>query len=276
MPRHNPAGRLHHFLAKAKQAPADTPEAADIWAKVFGLAGSSLSETDARVATQLTLLRQQLAQVRLALTTKGVAKETWSAALDRASNAMNPRLLGSKWNSVTQHLTPDTLAVLALLAEMLPEDRIVLDDESSAQMELHLSDLLGQIETSKLPLDLQAFLIGQVNAALDALRDYPLRGPEVFSEASDRAAADWAVHQSLVRTFRDDPVVKDTFDIWPMFKEKAKNVLLLGQLAKLLFVDAPQVIDRIPISGGALPPAGVEAPAVQALPSSIQGVVEEQ
>lgn len=276
MPRHNAAGRLYYFLSKAQQAPADTPEAADVWAKVLGLAGSSLPDTDARVATQLTLLRQQLSQIRLALTTKGIAKDTWSTALDRAGNAINQRLLGSKWNTVTQHLTPDTMAVLALLPEILPEDEVALDDETSTALEVHLSELLEHIEASSLPLDLRAFLINQVNAALDALRDYPLRGPVVFAEASDRAAADWAVNQSLVRDYRDDPVVKDTFDIWPSFKDKAKTVLLLGQLAKLLFVDAPQIIDRLPIQGGAHPRAEVQAPEVRALPSSKQGIVEDQ
>lgn len=274
MPRHNAAARLHRVLTKVLQTPADAVESADLWAKVFGIPEDF--DPDSRVIATLGVLRAQLGRIRFALKTQGVAEETWQAAVTGVDRALSPRQLGSKWATVTQHLTPETMSVLALLAEILPNESVVLAEATITEIELHLSDLLHRTETSDLPLELKLFLVHQIATARDALSDYPLRGPAAFTEASDASAQEWAVNQDLVREHMSDPLVRETFDIWPSIKEKAKNVLLLGQLAKLLFIDAPQIIAQLPAPDFGQEHFPSPAAAPKALPSRGTPSIEDE
>lgn len=275
MPRHNAAARLYSWLSKAQAASADSAEAADVWAKVFGISGSLPPDVDTQVLARLSVLRKQRQDVATALTFRKVEKERWEPALARAAHALSPRLLGSKWGSVVQHLTPDTMAVLGLIPEFLEEDKVHLDEDQLDELEIHILDIQGRIESSGLPLEVQMFLLSQIRIALDALHDFRFRGPESFAEASDRAAQEWLVNHEVIRTYRDEPIVKETLDIWPAVKEKARTVVLLGQLAKLIFIDVPQLVHQLPSTTPTLPPPAVEQ-ITEALPSRGPAYIEDE
>ncbi len=243
MSRSNVASRLFRVVQKASET-GDGPVSADAWAMIFELPEEERDDRDFKVASCLGIMRSQLRLMKEGLLAKSIPADIWADCVTNVGNALNARNLGAKWGLVTQHLRPEALSVLRALPEFLDHDGPELEEADRHKALSELDSLVLGYDSAGLPPEIIDFLMSQVNLARRAMWEYPLRGPAAVAEASDAAARDWIVHAEIIAPYRTNPSVVGTYDIWPGFEKWGKRAVLIGALAKLVFMTVPDLIDR--------------------------------
>jgi hypothetical protein len=151
---------------------------------------------------------------------------------------------GGHWKNVLARLSSEVMAVLALLPELLPSehDRALTQDEWDI-IKHNLDEVRIVVDQSALPRRVIQFLSAQLELFQRALREYPIRGGISFQEASDVAAAQWLSKQPDIEQHIADPAVQRVASLWDL-RRFAKDLVLLGTLARLIFLDAPAMLNK--------------------------------
>lgn len=239
----NSASRIYPVVVAITQHPTNDT-AADVWARVLGVPEGT-TDADSLVVRRLGMLQQQLKALRTALGPKANSP-IFKPHLLRLEHTFRLRNLGLPWDSAIRNQMPETTReVLGSWAEMLPADGFELGDELEALI-LRIAEIRRELEVATdLDLDLQAFLLNQLDIMESALRDSRWGGPEPIIEAIDRAAQCLAQNSSLVKGAAEEALVQQVWEVWARIRSLGGSTLRIGMLATWLLVDVPDALRQM-------------------------------
>jgi hypothetical protein len=243
MGRNNAAGRLHTLLKKASQVSGLSVP--DGWCSVFQIPGGVEGPREREIARMLTLMHNELDDIRAELGRTDIDRDTYESTLNRISNALSLKLFTAGWDSVKQHLSPEAMGVFAFIVQVLPADEEPLDEAELAELQKYVTSALAVLASGDLPEWAKQVLRTQYSIVLQALRDYPVRGAAAFRDASIRAVVEWEAHSDRMQTYADRPEVASVKELWPQIVKYGKRVALIHAFVAALLGTAKLGLDVV-------------------------------
>ncbi|MDP9317283.1 MAG: hypothetical protein M3R24_41580 [Chloroflexota bacterium] len=229
-PHFNSASRVLAIFEKvAKQGGGQSAEQA--WVNALGITAAAGVRRPLLVAEQVGKIIDEVELVHEYMKGTLYNKDRFEPVFEKAYQALNTNNLQASWNNFQTHLSESTLLGFGFFSEMLPHEEDPIDSAELEELAQQLQELKQHVRESGLPAHVKAFLLQQIRNLLDAIRDYPITGQKVFTEAFGRLSTNIAVNRELIRQYNEEPEFQTNWqrlgDAWGKVRNRVETVQLL-------------------------------------------------
>jgi hypothetical protein len=203
----NAARRLHAIFERA-QGPSGDPRAGSVWCKAVGLKLIGLSD-----AQQMTLALEVVAKLRKLIdeVEQGLKQHSSSTkyvtCLTRIREYINGGTIQAPWSGVVgQIYVGETLALLEMMADVLPDEGDVVAEEEIINLLQEIDALSQAFEKSSLPSFHAYYARILLTCLKQALIDYAffgIRGIRQSMQQTQGAFSEMSANQAVLATEAD-------------------------------------------------------------------------
>lgn len=216
--RINSAQRLYVILKVAAEQSGQN-NIGDVWAHSFNIENKSTIKRNHEVVENLGLLYNQFEVTKDLVEKTDYSSELYQFAFGRIDRILSVDNLSSKWASLKNHLTPDTLLTINWLSEVLPDEKTVLDKEFINEIEKQLSLLKESLAREQVPTSLKAFIERQVEIIEKALRQYGIIGTKSFRDALYKGYSSSHENGDIIAANKESDELSALGKVWKKLKE---------------------------------------------------------
>ena len=159
-------------------------------------------------------------------------EETYTSEIQHIELAIDPLLLNSSWNSVSQYLTPVTIKSLLLFSQSLPNEETEITSDEINELFARLSELESFLENSTLPERLILLIISQISLIREALYEYPIAGEKALHEAIRYAKGEYPEVKDLINENISKQEIQKLGEIWRKVNELSKKAVHVNDVVE--------------------------------------------
>ena len=226
----NAANRLHRLLTQAKQLPGNTLMG-EAWRKVLRLETDDLSLLLLRLGRLLELPHRVQAELQRVDAFNPGLHLRWKPAVDKAFSGLNLGAAIEPFQRLVDQTSLYSLEVCGdLLARFAPER--VLEREEISELWDKAQELLQSLDSSDLPVELDAYLRKHATSIIEALSSYDVVGVSGVQNAVESAVGSIPFNASVLARIReqDKPVFRK---FWTLLARAALIVSLTTDMVQL-------------------------------------------
>ncbi len=183
----NSAYRIHKLLSGLFFK--DNKQVLEAWGETFRISHPNHATKALVVSECLNAIR--LESLILQEQTAGlVRQEIIESHVGKIHEAISPMLLPSTWSAVKQYLTADTLLMLDLCSDMLPNEETQVSQEDLDNILIQVEELEASLVASTLPYRLKSIIQHHIKRIKIAIAVYPVSGVKALKSALHEALGD--------------------------------------------------------------------------------------
>lgn len=234
--------RIHTLLSKIPSATQNT-QASEVWAQIFELNELNPNKKSAAVAERLGWVLRELELAKLELINTNQSESIYEKIITSLENAFSPLLLGASWNSVQQHLLPQTIEALAIYSQVVPNEEVLIKEDELNELYARISELENFLENSELPSRLQSLIRRHISLIRLALAEYPIAGAKALIQARRNAVGELLELKGQFKDVpKDSPELNKLSELWENVNTVADTALKVVGLIEI----GQKVIELLP------------------------------
>lgn len=205
----NPAGRLFKILTSAKLGKDNLP-IKQVWANTFELDLNDTSSLLLSVAELINLIRLTKDAIQKI---EGIDHKIYLQPFTKIERALAVTNLEANWKSFKNHLDDATMVALQFCSDTLSrqvgENEISKEDLDKLLKEVDA--LLAKVVKSKLPEEITAFLIDNLENIRRAILTYRIRGATALKHVLESSIGSIFFHRETVKAEYESKQGKTVF-----------------------------------------------------------------
>lgn len=172
----NPAARLKAILDTGLNADKNQP-CFIIWCNIFNISPNDHGEMFCRIGKVMELPHEIISLLKIHYPHQVESSTLWRSQIE---SAFVNQQIGGKWESFINQINQHCTAHLGLIADILHNklNSELTPDEKIADLIDKINILIAEIEKSELEKNLKIYLIRELSALLQMLREYKITGNE--------------------------------------------------------------------------------------------------
>lgn len=206
----NPAARLKAILDAGLNADKNQ-QCFIIWCNIFNISTNDFGEMFCRIGKVMELPREIISLLKIYYPHQIESSTFWRSQIE---SAFINQHIGGKWESFINQINQHCTAQLGLIAEILQNklNSELTPDEKIADLIDKINILISEIEKSELEKNLKIYLIRELSALLQMLREYKIAGNEPVLKQVDAMIIHARRNESYLAFLKDHEIGQRVLD----------------------------------------------------------------
>lgn len=234
----NPAARLHEILTKGKLISGDTP-CTTAWKQILKLDSDDPTLLQYKVG-KVMALPIEINEIMRVLYPSRAKVPHWEHQI--RVGFLNQSLIG-KWSSFISSIDNHTVEYLALLADLIEskESLKILENEEITQLREKLLDIMDEVLSANLSLELKSSILRHLRKILEAIDDYNITGINPIIESVEATMGHAHLNGGFASFLKNEELGQKVLD----FLSAASNILTVSTSLPQLSIAMAGVISVI-------------------------------
>lgn len=226
----NSASRLYELFSQAASQSGNQPTA-KAWSKVFGVEFEDTPAGYGRIARLLALVSEELESAHREMRATQYSADTYNPVFNRLRVGIGLEELKALWKGPQRRFKQgDTLRMLKLFSEILPDEGRAVTSQAIEQLENLLEELENLVSEEDMPEELCSFLLQQIEIIRQALQAYPILGEKAFEKAVGDALMRVPEYQEIVKEYGTHEAIGTLEKVWARILTWSTRVSALREL----------------------------------------------
>lgn len=179
----NSAYRIYNIFNDSLDKYRENQQVVDVWAEVFDITENEHLQKSFQVLEKLTLLKKEMENSAYLMSNSNISQDTYSIVFTSLKNVLNPQLLYHQWNSVKAQMKNETMNLLKICSELIPDEEDIISDEEIEGIKREIESLEKHVEEGKYSDVLKNFVKEQLTLLKTAISNYKIQGAKAFNQS---------------------------------------------------------------------------------------------